>query len=82
MQGDMKNRRLPMDEMKALLDEFHATVEPWCRENNLSLHQAFELSRASDPEKHRVLGRLWSTYAGKEFLRSRFRANGGKLRKE
>lgn len=73
-------RRLPAEEMAALLDEFCANVEPWCRENSLSLHQAFEISRATEPSKYRTLSRLWGTQAGKAFLRSAFR--GGKLKKE
>ena len=68
------------DKMRELLDEFHGIVKPWCEENELSLHQAFEISRASQPEIHRILSCLWSTTAGKEYLRSLFSSQGGVLR--
>ena len=67
-------------EMRKLMEEFHCTVEPWCEENEFSLHQAFEISRESQPEFHRILSGLWSTTAGKEYLRSLFSSQGGVLR--
>lgn len=72
-------KKLSSEELKSLLDELNNTVIPWCEENELSLHRAFELSRETDPEKYEVLSRLWSTQFGKEYLRSCFQKHGGIL---
>lgn len=72
-------RKADPQELRSLLEEFEQTVAPWCRENGYSLHQAFEVSREQDPEKLRVLNGLWSTEAGKSYLRSLFRMKGGHL---
>ena len=63
-----------------LLDDFKLNVLPWCEENRLSLHQAFELSREEDSEKYRILSGLWATRVGKIYLRSLFQSRGGVAR--
>ena len=73
-------KKISTEEHMRLLDFFLEQIEPWCRENNFSLHQAFEVSREQDKEKYQVLSDLWHTPAGKAYLQSSFR--GGKLRKK
>ena len=75
-------KKVDASEMILLLDEFNKQVKPWCKEHRLSLHEAFELSREKDLEKHEVLKGLWRTYLGREYLRSAFRSGGGRLRSE
>lgn len=72
-------RNVGRDKFAELLNDFRQFVRPWCEENKLSLHQAFELSREGDPEKYRVLSGLWKTLPGRAYLKSLFRSNGGIL---
>lgn len=65
--------KLAAEELAKLLGVFKEQIEPWCRENNFSLHQAFEISREQDKEKYRVLNKLWYTKTGRNFLRSAFK---------
>lgn len=68
------------EEVYKLLADFDNTVLPWCKENELSLHQAFEISRKSDKEKYTILTSLWHTYIGKAYLKSCFCSHGGRLK--
>ena len=74
----MAKKKINADEAMRLQDDFENIVVPWGRKNKLSLHQAFEKSRSNDIEKYKILSDLWSTYFGKEYLRSAF--SGGKLK--
>ena len=73
-------KKVDPDEFAKLLDAFNETIVPWCKENNFSLHQAFEMSRASFPEKHHVLRNLWATEPGRAYLNSYFESRGGRLK--
>lgn len=78
----MCNRRykkLPTKVLYDLCDQFRKEIVPLCIENNFSLHQAFDYTRRHDEHKHKILSQLWSTYFGKEYLRSCFR--GGRISK-
>lgn len=74
-------KKVDPDQFAQLMDDFEKIVLPWCEENELSLHRAFELSREADPEKYKVLSGLWGTLPGRSYLRSLFRSRGGTLRK-
>ena len=69
---------------KKLMDDFHSQVVPWCEECQLSLHNAFEISRNGttndDTMRYRILSELWQTKFGKAYLQSYFRSRGGTLR--
>ncbi len=53
---------------KKLMDDFHSQVVPWCEECQLSLHNAFEISRSGttndDTMRYRILSELWQTKFG------------------
>ena len=72
-------RKLPPEEIKQLLNNFNENVAPWCKENHLSLHEAFEICRDQYPDRYNVLSALWHTEVGKTYLQSVFRTNGGRL---
>ncbi len=76
----MRNKKIDVEEMAKLMKDFDNIVEPWCKENKLSLHNAFEISRATDNEKYKILSGLWSTKVGKAYLESLFKSRGGVLR--
>lgn len=83
----MMGRKLKKDELPQFsenLDYYRKIIEPWCREKNLSLHKAFEISRQSTNETeqqiYKTLSYLWHTQVGKWYLRDCFK--GGKVRKE
>ncbi len=65
-----------------LCDDFDRIVEPWCEKNQYSLHEAFENSRKRYLKNYKILSDLWSTYFGKEYLRSVFHSRCGRLRKQ
>lgn len=73
-------KKISAEEHMKLLDFFLEHIAPWCRENQYSLHQAFEASRKQDKEKYQVLSDLWHTPSGKAYLKSAFR--GGRLRQK
>lgn len=75
----MRKRKIDIEEMAKLMDDFDNIIKPWCKENKLSLHNAFEISRATDEEKYKILSGLWSTTAGKAYLKSLFKSRGGVL---
>lgn len=75
-------RKISVSRAMYLQDFFNRKIECWCRENNYSLHEAFEVSRKEKSEYYIILSELWSTYFGREYLRSVFRYNGGRLRKK
>lgn len=60
------------DEIIKLLEEFEEKLVPWCKENKLSLHKAFDLSRETDKEKYEILSGLYKTDVGKSFLKDHF----------
>ncbi|MBQ5740068.1 MAG: hypothetical protein IIV78_06620 [Oscillospiraceae bacterium] len=66
-------KRLETDEYKRLVEVFISDIAPWCKENGLSLHEAFEISRELMPERYNVLSTLWATSFGKAYLRSYFK---------
>lgn len=72
-------KKVDSKKMAETLIQFCNVVAPWCQENNFTLHQAFEESRNTDIAKYEIISYLWSTYAGKLYLRSCFRFRG-KLR--
>jgi hypothetical protein len=71
-------KKITAERLRQLLEEFNQTILPWCEENELSLHEAFERSRETDQEKYKVLSEIWGTYAGKMYLRSLFKERGGR----
>ena len=75
-------KKVDTKQIMMFVDIFIDQIQPWCQENKLSLHEAFELSREKDLEKYKVLKGLWCTYFGREYLRSAFRSSGGRLRSE
>ena len=44
--------KINAEEMLHLINAFNEIIIPWCEENKLSLHKAFEISRESDIEKY------------------------------
>lgn len=74
--------RYTSEEQIELLNYFCDEIEPWCRENNYSLHEAFLDSRQNQPQYYSVLSKLWHTYSGKAYLQSLFKSSGGRLRRK
>lgn len=68
-------RKQTPEEIAELLEKFDTEIFPWIKENNLSLHNAFEISRKSDRGKYIILASLWSNKAGKAFLQDTFNPN-------
>lgn len=77
-----RNRKIDPDELRDLLKQFDNQIVPLCRENNFSLHKAFEYCREKDPEKLKILNGLYSTLARREYLKDYFRREGGVLREK
>ncbi len=71
----MRRQKITDPEMGELLDYFNNVIEPWCKKNNYSLNMAFNFTREFDREKYIILSKLWSTKAGKLFLRTTFKNN-------
>lgn len=65
-------RKRTPEEIAELLEKFNTEILPWCQEKNLSLHNAFEITRKNDTEKYAILSALWSIQPGKEYLRDTF----------
>ncbi len=76
----MGKRKIDSETLRQLLNDFDSIVEPWCIENKLSLHQAFEISRENDKEKYDILSNLWASKEGKYYLQVLFKSSGGVLR--
>lgn len=80
MDKSYKHLAVKAERMSELMDEFESIIVPWCKEGNLSLHQAFELSRKVDSVKYGILHDLWYTSCGRAYLRSCFVRHGGRLK--
>lgn len=78
----MGRKKVSSERMHELLDEFKNNIMPWCEDNQLSLHKAFEISRTEAKEIYSTLSELWSTAVGKAYLQSVFRSYGGIIRKK
>ena len=71
-----QNRAL---EMMDLLEKFKQDIWPWMCENNLSVFDALAITQENFPERFAILNKLWSNYAGRNYIYDFVRMNGGRI---
>lgn len=58
------------DTMCELMGTFDEDIFPWMCENNLTLHEAFEILRTRDDRWYFPLSLLWHTVPGNMYIKS------------